>query len=116
MKNRPKSIAPILEKQKKWAQKLTTTAQIANTNYQVLVHNMPLSFLPESSEHVKDLKNSDAAHIPGITIQRATWLKNHHLPGKKSGSLIIWFEHAEHPDKAISKGILWKYELKAQMR
>ncbi|KHJ34380.1 putative zinc finger cchc-type protein [Erysiphe necator] len=35
------------------------------------------------------------------------------LPGKTAGSLILWFQQAEHADRAISKGIMWRFELKA---
>ncbi|KAI0994281.1 hypothetical protein K3495_g13901 [Podosphaera aphanis] len=103
----------IMERQTEWARKLATTAQIASTNYQVLVHDMPLSFQPENPEHINELKKANDAHIPGINIQRAAWLKRYRQPEKKSGSLIVWFEHAEQADRAIIKGTMWKYELKA---
>ncbi|KAI0992834.1 hypothetical protein K3495_g15350 [Podosphaera aphanis] len=34
-------------------------------------------------------------------------------PGKSSGSVILWIEQAEHADKVIDEGLMWKYENKA---
>ena len=102
----------IMERQKDWTQKLATTAQVASDNYQVLVHGMPFSFEPENANHLKDLQDANDAHTPGIEIQRAVWLKKVKDTEKRAGSLIVWFEKPEHADKAITKGIMWKYELK----
>lgn len=103
----------IMERQKDWTQKLATTAHAASENFQVLVHGMPFSFDPENLNHLKDLQDANDAHIPGIKIQRAVWLKKVKDTEKRAGSLIVWFEKPEHADKAITKGIMWKYELKA---
>ena len=102
----------IMERQKDWTQKLATTAQVASENYQVLVHGMPFSFEPENPNHLIDLQNANDAHTPGIKIQRAVWLKKVKDSEKRAGSMIVWFEKPEHADKAINKGIMWKYELK----
>ncbi|KAI1005374.1 hypothetical protein K3495_g2840 [Podosphaera aphanis] len=100
----------MMEKHKDWAQKLSPTAQIAIPNYQVLVHDMPLTFDPEQ---LKELRNANLLYIQGITIRKAAWLKKTKQPGKKASSLIVWFDRAEQADIAISKGIMWKFELKA---
>ncbi|KAI0995874.1 hypothetical protein K3495_g12306 [Podosphaera aphanis] len=103
----------VMERQKDWTQNLATTAQVARDNYQVLIHNMPFSFQPEDPDHLKELKTANEAHIPGINIPRAAWLKKNRGAEKTAGSMIIWFEKPEQADKAISKGILWGYEIKA---
>ena len=102
----------IMEKQKDWTQNLATTAQVASDYYQVLIHGMPFSFQPENPDHIKELQNANDAHTPGIKIQRAVWLKKTKETEKTAGSMIVWFEKAEHADTAITKGIMWKYELK----
>lgn len=102
----------IMERQKDWTQNLATTAQVASENYQVLIHGMPFSFEPESPNHLIGLQNANDAHTPGIKIQRAAWLKKVKDSEKRAGSMIVWFEKLEHADKAINKGIMWKYELK----
>lgn len=74
---------------------------------------MPLSFNPEDAEEIRKLQQANARYIQGIRIQKAVWLKKKPLPGKTAGSLILWLEQAESADKAISKGVMWKYELEA---
>ncbi|KAI0995171.1 hypothetical protein K3495_g13010, partial [Podosphaera aphanis] len=103
----------MMERQTDWTKKFAPTAQVANPWYQVLVHNMPLSFNPANAEDVKELQQANAMYIQGIRIQKAVWLKKNPLPGKSAGSMILWLEQAESANKAISKGIMWKYELKA---
>lgn len=98
---------------KSWTQKLSPMAQIATPNFQVLVHDVPLTFDPENSEQIKELQNADVLYIQGITIRKAAWLKKVKQPGKKTSSLILWFDRAEQADIAITKGIMWKFELKA---
>ncbi|KHJ32722.1 putative zinc finger cchc-type protein [Erysiphe necator] len=103
----------MMEKHKDWTQKLSSTAQIATPNYQVLVHDMSLSFDPENPEQIKELQNTNLLYIQGITIRKAAWLKKIRQPGQKTSSLIVWFDRAEQADIAIKKGIVWKFELKA---
>lgn len=103
----------IMEKQKEWTTKLATTAQIASPSYQVLVHDMPLSFDLENPEQIKELQKENMLYIQGIGIQKAAWLKKNKQPGKNAGSMIVWFSEAEYADKAIEKGLVWKYEVKA---
>lgn len=74
---------------------------------------MPHSFQPENVEHLKELRKENELYIQGINIQRATWLKKHKQIGKTSGSIILWIAQAEQADKAIAKGLIWKYERKA---
>ncbi|KAI0993153.1 hypothetical protein K3495_g15031 [Podosphaera aphanis] len=102
-----------MEINKDWTRKLAATAQVASPTFQVLVHDMPLSFEPENPEHLKRIQEANQLYIMGIHIERAAWLKKTKIPGKTAGSLIVWFNQAEHADKAISKGIMWGYELKA---
>lgn len=103
----------IMESQKEWTHKIAPTAHMATPNYQVLIHDMPFTFAPENPEHIKELEQNNILYIQGITIRKAAWLKRTKSPGKKTGSLIVWFDRAEQADIAISKGIMWKYELKA---
>lgn len=102
----------IMESQKDWTQKLASTAHIAASSYQVLIHGMPLSFEPENPDHIKELQLANDKYISGLKIQRATWLKRTKQQGKTAGSLIVWFENADHADKAIAKGIMWRFELR----
>lgn len=103
----------IMERQREWTSKLSATAQIASPTYQVLVHDIPFSFESENPEHVKDLQKANQLYLQGAKIQRAAWLKKNKRLGKTSGSMIVWFELAESADRAIQKGIIRKYELKA---
>ncbi|KAI0993775.1 hypothetical protein K3495_g14409 [Podosphaera aphanis] len=103
----------IMETQKDWTQKIAPTAHLATPIYQVLIHNMPLTFNPEDKNQVKELQQTNLHYIQGITIQKAAWLKRTKVPGKTSGSLIVWFDRAEQADLAITKGMMWRYELKA---
>lgn len=103
----------IMESQKDWTQKLASTAHIATSSYQVLIHGMPLSFEPENSSHIKDLQLANDQYIPGLKIKCATWLKRTKQQGKTAGSLIVCFENAHHADKVIEKGIMWRFELRA---
>ncbi|KAI0996791.1 hypothetical protein K3495_g11392 [Podosphaera aphanis] len=74
---------------------------------------MSLSFESETPEHLKRIQDANQLYIMWIRTERAVWHKNTKIPGKTAGSLIVWFNQAEHADQAISKGILWGYELKA---
>ena len=65
-----------IERQKEWTTKLAATAQVACPMYQVLVHDMPLSFEPQNIENLKLLQQENAVYFQGINLQRATWLKN----------------------------------------
>ncbi|KAI0997974.1 hypothetical protein K3495_g10216 [Podosphaera aphanis] len=103
----------IMERQRDWTSKLSAIAQIANPSYQVLVHDMPFSFEPEKQEQIDKPQKANSLYIQGIGIQKAAWLKKNKLPGKKSGKIIVWFDEAQCADKAIEKGIMWGYELKA---
>ena len=98
--------------QRDWTQKLSSTAHVAMPSFQVLVHNMPFSFNPDKPEQVLELQQANMQYLQGIKILKAVWLKRNRAPGKASGSLILWFEKAEQADIAISKGVMWKYELK----
>ena len=102
----------MVEKQKEWTTKLAPTAQVASPMYQVLVHDMPLSFEPESHDQIKLLQQANALYLQGIRIQKAAWLKRSSILGKSSGSLILWFDEAESADRAITKGVMWRYEVK----
>lgn len=102
-----------MEINKDWTLKLAATAQVATPTYQVLVHDMPLSFEPGNPEHLKSIQSANELYIMGMKIDRAAWLKKNKNPSKTTGSLIVWFNQAEQADKAISKGIMWGYELKA---
>lgn len=48
-----------------------------------------------------------------MRIQKAVWLKKKLDLNKTAGSLILWLEQAESADKAITKGIMWKCDIKA---
>lgn len=86
---------------------------MARPSYQVLIHDMPLTFDPENPEQIMELQKTNTLYIQGITIQKAAWLKRSKTPNKTSGSLIVWFDGAEQADIAISKGVMWKCDLKA---
>lgn len=107
------STKKIMEREKAWTLNIATTAQISSPRFHVLIHDMPYSFEPGNEEHIKELQISNDCRIPGLQIRRATWLKKPLHSTKKSGSLIIAFESPEQADSSISKGIMWKYELKA---
>ncbi|KAI1007038.1 hypothetical protein K3495_g1184 [Podosphaera aphanis] len=102
-----------IEINKDWTRKLAATAHIATPTFQVLVHDMPLSFEPENPEHLMRIQDANQLYTMGIRIERAAWLKKIKIPGKTAGSLIVWFNQAENADQVISKGIMWGYELKA---
>ena len=102
-----------MEHHKEWTTNLAASAQVAGLVYQVLVHDMLLSFEPENSEHLKQLQEANHVYIQGMTIQIAAWLKKNQQFGKRSGSLILWIAQADHSDMAISKGPIWQYELKS---
>ncbi|KAI1001063.1 hypothetical protein K3495_g7139 [Podosphaera aphanis] len=106
-------IKEMMETRREWTTKLAPTAQIASKSYQVLAHDMPLSFDPSNEGHIKELEQANSLYLQGITIQRAAWLKKTPRPGKTAGSLILWFQQAEHADRAINKGIMWRFELRA---
>ena len=80
----------LMEHHKEWTTNLAASAQVAGTVYQVLMHDMPLSFEPENPEHLKQLQKANHVYIQGMTIQRAAWLKKNQQFGKRSGSLILW--------------------------
>lgn len=103
----------LMEREKEWTSKLAATARVASPTYQVLIHDMPLTFQPENSEHLKMLQQANVLYLQGIRIHRAAWLKRTPQPNKTAGSLIVWFEDAEIADKAIAKGIMWQFEVKA---
>lgn len=99
-----------MEKQRDWAQKLVPTAHIASRSYQDLIHDMPLTFDPEN---IRELQQTNILYIQGITIQKAAWLKNLKIPGKLSGSLILWLKSAEQARYVIMKGMILKSQQKA---
>ena len=103
----------LMEQHKDWTTKLAPSAQVAGPIHQVLFHDMPLSFMPENPEHLKQLQKANDVYIQGIFIQRAAWLKKNQQQGKKPGSIILWIAHAEQADTAITKGLTWQCELKA---
>ncbi|KAI1008150.1 hypothetical protein K3495_g91 [Podosphaera aphanis] len=78
----------------------------------VLIHNMPLTSNPEDKNQIKELQQTNLHYMQGITIQKVAWLKRTKVPGKTSGSLIVWFDQAEQAELAITKGMMWRYELK----
>ncbi|KAI0990900.1 hypothetical protein K3495_g17287, partial [Podosphaera aphanis] len=98
---------------REWAHKLSSTAHVAMPSYQVLIHDVPITFNPENLEQIKELQQMNSVYLQGIIIHKAAWLKRNQIPGKKSGSLILWFDTAEQADTAIAKEVMWKYELKA---
>ncbi|KAI1003707.1 hypothetical protein K3495_g4497 [Podosphaera aphanis] len=102
-----------MEQQTSWTSKLAPSAQVASPRYQVLIHNTPLSFQQENAVRLKELQKENQLYIPGMQILKAFWLKNNKQPGNVVGSLILDIGQAEHADQAISKGILWKYEIEA---
>ncbi|KAI0994241.1 hypothetical protein K3495_g13939 [Podosphaera aphanis] len=103
----------VMDHQKGCTSKLAASAQVATPSYQVLLHDMPYTFQPESLEHLKELQRANELYVMGMRIVRATWLKKNKQPGKSSGSVILWIEQAGHADKVIDKGLMWKYENKA---
>lgn len=104
----------MMERRKEWTTKLAATAHIAHPTFQTLVHDMPRLFDPGNSDHLRELERANAVYIQGMRIQRVTWLKKHSRLEKAAGSLIVWFEQVETAGKAIAKGMIWKYELKAR--
>ncbi|KAI1001110.1 hypothetical protein K3495_g7092 [Podosphaera aphanis] len=102
-----------LTKQQDWVVKLSLTAHIASPTFQVLVHDMPLSFDPEKREQIKELESTNRQYLRGLEIKKASGLKKIGKPNKNSGSLIVWCDKAEQADVAIRKGIMWRYQLKA---
>lgn len=102
----------LMELHKEWTLKLATSARVTTPSYQVLIHEMPKSFQPDDPDPLRELQKANELYIQGIKIQRSTWLKNNKQPGKNAGSIILWISQAEHADKAISKGIMWKCQLK----
>lgn len=62
------STKQIMEGQKNWTKKLSTTAHIVSVNYQVLVHDMPYTFQPENPEHIKELQKANEIHLPVNSI------------------------------------------------
>ncbi|KAI0999501.1 hypothetical protein K3495_g8696 [Podosphaera aphanis] len=63
-----------MDKQREWTSKLSATAQIDNPKYQVLVHDIPVSFNPENPQQIRELERANGRYIPGIGIQKAAWL------------------------------------------
>ncbi|KAI0996003.1 hypothetical protein K3495_g12178 [Podosphaera aphanis] len=110
---RNKGTKELMETQKDWTLKLAESAQVETPTYQVLVHDMPTTFEPENPDHLKKIQKANESYIMGLRLRRAAWLKKNKQPGKNAGSLIIWFDQAEHADKAISKEILWGYEIQS---
>ena len=102
-----------MEHHEDWTSKLPASAKVAGPIYQVLMHDMPLSFEPQNAEHLKLLRKANHIYIQGMIIQRAAWIKKSQQPGKKSGSLILRIDQAIHTETAIKKGFMWQYELKS---
>lgn len=101
-----------MERQNNWIHKLAGTALVMQNSYNILIHDMPLSLEPDNHDKFKDLQKANEAYNSGTQITRAVWLKNSLSTAKKSGSLIMGLDNAEQTDKAITKGIMWKYDLK----
>lgn len=103
----------IKETQKGWAPKLATIAHMSRPYCQVLIHDMPLTHDPENPEQIMELQKTNTLFIKGITIQNTAWLKRSRTPNKTSGLLIVLFDGAEQVSIAISKGVMWKSNIKA---
>ena len=78
-------VKEMMETQRGWTTKLAPTAQIASKSYQILAHDMPLSFDPSNEGHIKELELANSLYLQGIKIQRATWLKKRHYQEKPPG-------------------------------
>ena len=61
----------LMERHKDWTIKLAPSAHVAVPIQQVLVHDMPLSFMPENQEHLKQLQKANDVYIQGMVTQRA---------------------------------------------
>ncbi|POS83061.1 hypothetical protein EPUL_006084 [Erysiphe pulchra] len=61
-------VKEVMETQRGWTTKLAPTAQIASKSYQVLAHNLPLSFDPSNMGHIKELDQARRLYLQGITI------------------------------------------------
>ncbi|KHJ32508.1 hypothetical protein EV44_g3555 [Erysiphe necator] len=56
----------IMEKQRDWTQKLAPTAQNVSRSYQVLLHDMPLTFDPDNHEHIRNFNRLTPSIYKGL--------------------------------------------------
>ena len=64
-----------MDDQKDWTWKLAASALVAGPIYQVLTHDMPISFEPENSEHLRLLQKANDTYIQGMIIQKPLGLR-----------------------------------------
>ncbi|KAI0994728.1 hypothetical protein K3495_g13453 [Podosphaera aphanis] len=56
---------------REWAHKLSSTSHVAIPSYQVLIHDVPLTFNPENPEQIKELQQTNNKYLQDTTIHKA---------------------------------------------
>ncbi|KAI1003133.1 hypothetical protein K3495_g5079 [Podosphaera aphanis] len=63
-------VKEMMETQKGWTTKLAPTAKIASKSYQVLAHDMPLSFDPSHEGQIKELEQANSLYLQDRAINK----------------------------------------------
>ena len=91
-----------------WTQKLATSARVAQEQFQVLVHGIPvLQEEANNREYISLLQKDNQTLHPGLRLSQAHWLKSTKArEGKTHSSLIIHTETKEMAEQICQKGFV----------
>ena len=82
----------MLESHKDWTTKLASSAKVSGPNFQVLVHNMPRSFLAGTDAGNKALQAAQVG-LPRLQITRTAWLNKNWMErktNKQHSAVLVW--------------------------
>ena len=91
-----------------WAQKLAPSAQVAQEQFQVLIHGIPI--LQEeinNKEYISLLQKDNQTLHPGLRLSQAHWLKSPKArEGKSHSSVVIYTETKEMAEQICQRGFV----------
>lgn len=94
-----------------WITTLGITAAPTTKHYSVLVHNVRVDTDIASKDTLQAIKDQNLTRIPGISVQKLSWLRRKLPKDKTHAALVLSTPSAVIANKIIQEGLVINYAL-----
>ena len=102
-----------LEDNTDWVKEISPEVGVVKKTWPIIIHGMRVADFPRDAfeENTKLLKKENDRLHPGLKIADVRWMSK--VEGKKDySSLIVEVASAEHANRIIIEGVIYRYDLK----